>query len=619
MSEQVPATRKSRRDQRIDRAFHRSLAAIFLLFLIVAGLAVWLHLPESAGELKQSEMSLPDVRQAPVAEVPQVLFADVTALAGITFVHENGAYGEKLLPETMGSGCALFDYDGDGDADILLINSTCWPEDPRPPAPGPATMALYRNEGDWTFTDVTQAAGLDISLYGMGVAVGDYDNDGDRDLFVTAVGPNRLLRNDAGVFVDVTDEASVSGAANQWSSSCAWLDYNNDGRLDLFVCNYIRWSREIDLAQLFSLDGSTRAYGPPLAFEGAFASVYRNEGGGRFRDVSQEVGVQIVNPATGVPMAKSLGVAPVDLDGDGWLDVVVANDTVQNFVFHNQQGAGFREVGAMCGVAFDSFGNARGAMGIDIGHFRNDDTLGIVIGNFANEMTALYVSLGDPMQYFDAAVATGLGPPTRLELTFGVFFFDYDLDGRLDLLSTNGHLEETVQKVQESQRYAQSPQLFWNGGTHGECEFVRVPAEKCGPDLPQPMVGRGSAFADLDGDGDLDVLITGNGQAPRLLRNDQQLAHHWLRFHLRGNPSNRDAIGARLDVHVGDQVLPRWVMPTRGYLSQSELPVTVGLATASRVAQVVIRWPDGEQQVIESPAMDQLHVIEQNEAEPAAK
>src|SRR5207302_1047588 len=308
------------------------------------------------------------------------------------------------------------------------------------------------------------------------------------------------------------------------------------------------------------VDGRTRAYGQPNNFEGAFPRLYHNHGHGRFTDVSAQSGIQVKNPSTGVPAAKSLGVAPVDLDGDGWIDLVVANDTVPNFVFLNQRNGTFKEIGALSGVAFDSLGNARGAMGIDAAHYRNDDKLGIAIGNFANEMTALYVAQNAPTNFLDAAIAEGIGPASRLPLKFGVFFFDYDLDGRLDVLTANGHLEEEINKVQQSQQYKQSTQLFWNTGSNDTSTFVSVPPEKAGADLFKPIVGRGSAFADIDGDGDLDVILTQVGGAPLLLRNDQTLGHHWVRLKLIGSKSNRSAIGALVKVRVGSQMFTRQVM-----------------------------------------------------------
>jgi hypothetical protein len=598
-------------DAVIGTALRWSFVAFAAIAALIAVVAIMLNLPESEAEIRQTELSLPEVREAPEQQLPVIPFTDVTQDAGIDFVHVNGAYGDKLLPETMGGGCALFDFDGDADADILLVNACLWPWDERAQEAERATMRLYRNDGDWQFTDVTADVGLDVCFYGMGPAVGDMDNDGDLDVFITAVGRNHLFRNDGDRFVEVAEQAGVGGEADSWSSGCTWFDYDNDGRLDLFVNNYIRWSKEIDLAQLFTLDGTSRAYGPPVSFEGAFPYVYRNEGQGKFSDVSEPMGVRVKNPATGVPVAKSLGIVPIDLDMDGWMDIVVANDTVQNFVFHNVQGQRFEEIGARAGVAFDSAGNARGAMGIDASCFRNDETVGLVIGNFANEMTALYVSMGSALQFLDASLATGLGPPTRIELTFAVVFVDVDLDGRLDILAANGHLEDEISKVQQSQRYEQPPQLFWNAGPAHSSEFVRVPVENCGEDLYRPMVGRGASFADLDGDGDLDLLITASGQTPRLLRNDQQLGHHWLRIQLVGTRCQRDAHGARLQLHVGDRVLPRQVSPTRGYLSQSELPVTFGLGPQDRVQKLVIHWPDGSTQEIADLEVDRLHVIEQ--------
>jgi hypothetical protein len=328
----------------------------------------------------------------------------------------------------------------------------------------------------------------------------------------------------------------------------------------------------------YKLVGIGRAYGQPMNFQGAFCQLYRNEGNGKFTDVSEQAGIQVKNRATGVPTGKALGVAPADLDSDGWIDIIVANDTVQNFVFHNNGDGTFQEIGASTGMAFDSYGRTRGAMGIDCARFRNDDALGIVIANFATEMTALYVSQTAPLIFADEAITEGIGPAGLLLLKFGVFFFDYDLDGRLDVLTANGHLEEEIEKIQHQQTYRQPAQLFWNAGEQSSSGcFISVSPEKCGGDIFKPMVGRGSAFADIDGDGDLDVVLTQAGGPALLLRNDQQLNHNWLRLVLQGSTANRDAVGAWIRVRTGERTLWRQVMPTRGYLSQSELPVTIGL------------------------------------------
>lgn len=426
------------------------------------------------------------------------------------------------------------------------------------------------------------------------------------------MGGGRLLHNRGeGRFADVTATAGVGGSPQDWSTACAWLDYDLDGRLDLFAANYVKWSREIDAEVGYKLVGLGRAYGQPFNFEGAFPRLYHNQGQGRFKEVTTEAGLLVRNPATGVPMAKTLGVAPVDLDEDGWIDLVLANDTVQNFVFHNQRNGAFKEMGALSGIAFDSNGLTRGAMGIDTARYRDDGALGIAIGNFANEMTALYVSQHQPLLFVDEAIAEGVGPASRLFLKFGIFFLDYDLDGRLDLLSVNGHIEDEIQKIQASQTYPQPAQLFWNCGASSGPSFIPVPAHRCGPDLFQPIVGRGSAYADIDLDGDLDVALTQIGGPPLLLRNDQQLGHHWLRLRLIGTESNRDAIGASVRLRLRDRILLRQVMPTRGYLSQSELPITIGLGPSSQIDELEITWPGGQRQKIPSPPMNQTLVIQQ--------
>ncbi|MCO6455333.1 MAG: CRTAC1 family protein [Pirellulaceae bacterium] len=600
-------------DAVIGRALKWSLGVLAALALLAGLVACVLYLPGWLSRFGQpeeaAEVELPRLREVPRAEVPTVRFTEITAQAGIDFVQENGAQGEKLLPETMGGGCAFLDYDNDGDQDLLLVGSARWPWDPRGPSER-SSLALYRNDGRGQFEEVTDQQGLHTNLYAMGVAVGDFDNDGFTDLFISAVGRNRLYRNTGQGFEDVTELAGVGGDEDRWSTGCGWVDYNRDGRLDLVVVNYVRWSREIDLAQNFQLVGVGRAYGPPVSFEGSFPYLYRNDGDGKFTDVTAEAGLQVRNPDTGVPLAKSLGLAPVDLDSDGWIDLVVANDTVQNLVFHNQANGTFREIGKLCGIAFDMAGQARGAMGIDTAHLPGYDALGVAIGNFANEMTALYVAQGDPLQFTDAAIATGLGPATRLELTFGVFFFDYDLDGRLDLLGANGHLEEEINKGQPSQHYQQPPQLFWNAGPDQPTMFVRVPEDRCGADFCAPLVGRGAAYADIDGDADLDVLLMASGGRPRLLRNDQQLGHHWIRLQFPGGAMRRQPIGAWIEVHAGGNVLRRQVMPTRSYLSQVELPVTIGLGGATSVERMTIRWPEGHVQTIPQPPVDQVLVVE---------
>ncbi|MFO1497836.1 MAG: CRTAC1 family protein [Verrucomicrobiota bacterium] len=605
-------------DQVIGRAFRWSAVALVLLALGAGAVIYWATRQPKAEAPKVTQLTAPVVRATAPASVPEVKFSDVTQAAGITFVHNNGAYGDKLLPETMGGGVAVFDYDNDGQQDLLFINSTEWPWH-QTAGKEPARMGLFHNEGNGKFRDATAGSGLDISFYGMGVAAADYDNDGDADVFISGVGQNHLFRNNGnGTFTDVTAQAGVAGVPEQWSTSCAWVDYNRDGLLDLFVCNYIRWSKEIDMEVGYKLVGVGRAYGQPMNFEGAFPYLYRNEGQGRFTDVSKESGVQVKNPATGVPAAKSLGVAPVDIDRDGWIDLIVANDTVQNFVFHNQRDGTFKEIGALSGVAYDSNGQTRGAMGIDSACFRNDGALGVAIGNFANEMTALYVTQEAPAQrglpiFTDEAITEGIGPASRLLLKFGIFFFDYDLDGRLDVLTANGHLEEEISKIQQSQHYAQPAQLFWNAGPTQPGCFVSVSPAKAGPDLFKPIVGRGSAFGDFDNDGDLDVVLTQVGGAPLLLRNEQALKHHWIRLKLVGKRSNHDAIGAWVKVKSGDQVLSRQVMPTRSYLSQSELPLTFGLGTGMPIDEIEITWPTGEKQKVE-PAqvkMDQFTTIEE--------
>jgi hypothetical protein len=611
MNEESKPTGRKEGEAIIRRALRRSLLTLVLLAAIVA-LGYWLSRPpQDSTQPPEAQVQAPAALPATRShQPPAVRFTNISDAAGIDFVHVNGAYGERLMPETIGGGAAFFDYDNDGDQDLFLVNFRHWPDHPGDSTP---TQALYRNDGSGRFEDVTEASGLAIEAYGMGVAVGDYDADGWSDLFLSSLKKNYLFHNEQGRFRDVTDTARVGGQDNLWSTGAAFLDYDRDGDLDLFVLNYVHWTRKADLEIDFRLAGLGRAYGAPNNFRGTDSYLYRNNGDGRFSDVSAAAGIQIHDPVSGLPVGKGLGVVPVDYDRDGWLDLIIANDTARNFLFHNLGDGRFEEVGAFEGLAFDRNGKATGAMGIDAARYRNDAELGIAIGNFANEMSSLFVTTDGGPPFADEAVLDGLGPASRLALTFGVLFFDYDLDGRLDLLQANGHLEHEINKVQASQQYAQPPQLFWNCGAACPATFLLVSEPG---DLARPLVGRAAAYADIDADGDLDVLITQNGRRAALYRNDQQLGHHWLRLKLVGAGDNRNAIGARLALTAGGITQYRDLMPTRSYLSQVELPVTFGLGRHAAIDALDITWPDGTQQSLRPAAVDTTLTVTQPGATP---
>jgi len=587
--------------------FRRSLAIILVIGLISAGLGWYLGQDKTpAVAIKEAVVAGPVIEEeTPPESPPAVVFRDISSEAGIDFIHTNGAYGDKLMPETIGSGAAFFDYDADGDPDLLLVNSTWFPGNEQDTTP---TLALYRNDGSGKFTDATQEAGLAISCYCMGVAAGDFDNDGWTDLYITALGENYLLKNGQGRFTDVTTATGTAGQPSDWSTAAAFLDVDNDGDLDLFVGNYVQWTRETDLEIDFRVTGLGRAIGAPNHFFGTTNRLYRNDGQGIFSEASQSAGIVITDPVTHAQIGKALAVAPVDYDRDGWMDLFVANDTTRNFLYHNLGDGQFEEIGALEGIAFDRNGKATGAMGIDAAYFRNDEDLGIGIGNFANEMSSLYVTIGGQPPFADEAILEGFGPASRLALTFGLFFFDYDLDGRLDLLQANGHLEAEINVVQSSQNYAQPAQLFWNCGTACRNRFVTV-AET--GDLATPMVGRGAAYADIDTDGDLDVVVTQNGRRAVLFRNEQSLGHHWLRVRLTGNRSNRNAIGAVVELSIDGVTQRRVVMPTRSYLSQSELPLTFGLGASKAPDELHITWPDGQRQTVPITTVDVMMTVNQ--------
>ncbi len=498
---------------------------------------------------------------------------DVTASSGVQFRHNAGGYGGKLLPETLGAGCAFIDYDADGWPDILLVNGMDWPGHKR----RPSTLALYRNNRNGTFTDVTRSAGLDLEMYGMGVAVGDFNNDGFPDVLVTCVGQNRLFRNTGkGTFVDVT-RASGLGGRTGFSTSALWFDYDRDGLLDLFVCNYVKWTADHDV--FCSLDGKQKSYCTPEAYRGETCWLFHNRGNGTFEDVTATSGVFDSS-------SKSLGVAMIDQDG--WPDLFVANDTQPNKLYRNLRNGKFRDVAVEAGLAFSTDGKARAGMGADAADFDNSGVAGLVVTNFDNEMVGLYRSSGRGL-YEDVALKAGIGAASRSTLGFGCGFLDVDLDGRLDLLVVNGHIDETVRNIRGNVGYAQPPHLFLNRGNG----TFRDAAADAGPEFARPRVGRGLAFGDFDRDGDVDVLMTANNAPAALFRNDQLAGNRSLRFHLVGTKSNRDAIGAIVRIFHEGTSQSRLVKTGSSYLSQSELPVTFGVGKRDRVARVVIAWPSG--------------------------
>lgn len=536
---------------------------------------------------------------------PGFHLTNVTTAAGIQFQHNSGAYGGKLLPETLGSGCAFLDYDADGWQDILLINGMDWPGHQHQRS----TLKLYKNNRNGTFTDVTKAAGLDIDLYGMGVAAGDFDNDGFPDLFISCVGQSRLFRNTGkGTFIDVTKASGLLGH-HGFSTSALWFDYDRDGLLDLFVCNYVRWSPEHDV--FCSLDGTHKSYCTPEAYRGDTCWLFHNRGNGTFEDVTAASGIFDSS-------SKSLGVAMFDYDHDGWPDLLVANDTQPNKLYKNLRNGKFKEVGVEAGLAFSTEGKARAGMGIDTGDFENSGKPGVAITNFDNEMIGLYHSVSkdsaNAATYDDIAIPAGLGAASRSTLGFGCAFLDANLDGWLDLAVANGHIDETVRNIRGNVGYAQPPQLFLNSGAG---KFRDVAAE-LGGGFDTPIVGRGLAYGDFDRDGDLDLLITTNNGPAYLYRNDQTGGNRSIRFHLVGTKSNRDAIGASVRIFQnarnarGAQIQSRLVRCGSSYLSQSELPVTFGVAEDESIDRVTIDWPSGRTEEYKDLATGKAYEIVEN-------
>ena len=514
----------------------------------------------------------------------QITFRDITTQAGIHFTHNNGAFGKKYLPETMGPGCAFIDYDNDGWPDILLTNGTNWPGHQGPQT----TPKLYHNNHDGTFADVTAKSGLAIPMFGMGVAVGDYDNDGFDDLFITALGQSHLFHNNGnGTFTDVTKTAGLFGP-NEFSTSAAWLDYDRDGKLDLAVANYVQWSQQGDL--FCTLDGTHKSYCTPESYKGTSARLWHNLGNGKFEDATQKA--HFFDNTS-----KSLGIAILDYNNDGWPDILLANDTQPNKLYLNKHDGTFEEKGVSAGVAFSEDGVARAGMGVDAGDYDRSGRPSLIITNFANQMLSLYHNEGNGL-FVDEAPSSEVGRATLVTLGFGCFFFDYDNDGWPDIFVSDGHIEDQIEKVQKRVSYAEPPHVFRNLGGG---KFVEA-TQSLGIGFAAPKVGRAAAYADLFNEGVLDVLMTTNGGRAYLFHNEG-VTNHSLRIKLVGTKSNRDGIGAVITVTSGADKQTKMLRSGSSYLSQSELVATFGLSwdryigrlgPRTKADSVEIQWPSGQ-------------------------
>lgn len=583
--------------------FPRIICALIFLLLVLTGCkkdatqesTVNASAPEQASTQDANQQAATPVADATARPSGPIEFTDVTAQAGVHFKHNSGAFGKKYLPETLGPGCAFLDYDNDGWQDILLVNSTNWPEHK-----GAKTfLALYHNNHDGTFTDVTASAGLAVEMYGIGAAVADYDNDGFDDIYITCVGNNHLFRNlGNGKFADVTAKAGVADPG--FSTSAVWFDYDKDGKLDLFVCHYVEWSPETD--KFCTLDGKNKSYCTPQSYKGQSATLYHNLGNGKFENVTQKAGLND-------PTSKSLGVAVFDYNDDGWPDLFVANDTEPNKLYKNNGNGTFTDEALTAGVAFSESGTARAGMGVDTADYDDSGHQSIVIGNFTNESMALYHNDGTGL-FTNEANVSGIGKMSAQSLTFATFFFDYDLDGLLDIFAANGHVSDDISVVQPNVKYAQPPHLFHN---KGKKKFEEVSA-RLGRALQRAIVGRGAAYGDFDNDGDLDLLIMTNNGAARLLRNDNGNQNDLLRVKTVGTKSNRDGIGARLTLKTaaGAQ-LTSYVKTGSSYCSQSEFPVTFGLGKAdpAKAMRLEIAWPSGQVDVIPDVKPDQSITVQE--------
>jgi hypothetical protein len=522
---------------------------------------------------------------------PEARFTDVTAESGITFVHDNGSREDEDTPSTLSGSVAFLDYANEGRPDLFFASGTAWPWT-RSGMGGPATCALYHNDGGGHFTDVTREAGLDVTLLGMGVAVGDYEGNGLPDIFITGVGGNRLFHNDGGGhFTDVTDASGVRGDDHVWSTGAVWIDIFGDGRLDLVVCNYARWSRQGDLRSAFEAEREGPSYMSPAGFVSVFPTVYRNMGNGKFVDISSKAGLNLIDRQTGFPRAHPLAVTAVDANGDGRLDLLFTYQSAEDILFLNEGDGTFREwtprsserrEGASAGLV--------GASELSLpGNVRDDERFGVLR---AAGLALLPVSAADDSR-------------CMLGAKLGLALLDYDLDGRMDILTGNGIAEPGIERFEHGRAFASAPALFWSDGR----DWTRAPTPSGPNALSRPLTARGIAVADVYGDGNLDVVIAQNGGRPRLLRNDQRVHHSWLRIDLVGTRCQRDAGGARVEVHTPRGVLVQTMEPAMGFMAQSEKTLTFGLGEDDRVRRIVVRWPDGLREEVRPEGINRRLVI----------
>ena len=526
------------------------------------------------------------------APLPAIEYVDVAEQVGVDFQHVTGASGRRYFPETMGSGVAFVDFDGDQNLDIYFVNGAAFPGYKGSPDP---VNALFRNEGD-RFVEAARDAGVDDPGHGMGCAFADYDNDGDADLYLTNYGANVMYRNEGdGRYRDVTGQAAVGDTT--WSMGSTFVDYDHDGDLDLYVANYVHYDlayagKDLEaylaMSQRAPAEG-IEAYPHPRNFAGAEDHLFRNEGDGRFRAVNRLAGLVDTSAAAG----RGLGVVATDYDNDGWSDLYVANDAVPNFLYHNAGDGRFTELGRLAGVAYGQDGQEEAGMGVDAADYDNDGHVDLVVTNFENEPNSLYQNRGTGF-FPHASYPAGVGLVSLRYLSFGIGFVDYDNDGYQDLFVANGHVLDNASAFYESGSYAQPNQLLRNQGpdVRGQYRFRDV-SSRAGAALAQARVSRGCAVGDYDNDGDADIVVTNSGQSPALLRNEEGNSRHWLTISTRGGPSNRDGIGARIEVWAGGLYQVKEVRGSFSYLSQRDMRVSFGLGARTRVDSVRIHWPSG--------------------------